>query len=104
MTKSKKHSPMQTETEPSIISQVPPEAMKDFIEGMVAMAQAKRAQESQSSEALSQEPVIVDPDFQSFLDNPAQQPQTASQASSPSGFKEVLMDPLPGELSPMFKK
>jgi len=27
-----------------------------------------------------------------------------SQASSPSGFKEVLMDPLPGVLSPMFKK
>ncbi|MDA9856232.1 hypothetical protein N9C80_07455 [Paracoccaceae bacterium] len=79
MTKSKKHSPMQTETEPSIISQVPPEAMKDFIEGMVAMAQAKRSQGS--------------------TENPQE-----SQASSPSGFKEVLMDPLPGVLSPMFKK
>ena len=104
MTKSKKHSPMQTETEPSIISQVPPEAMKDFIEGMVAMAQAKRAQESQSSEALSQEPVIVDPDFQSFLDNPAQQPQTESQASSPSGFRDLKMDPPPSVLSPLPRK
>ena len=46
MTKSKKHSPMQTETEPSIISQVPKESMKDFIEGLVAMAQARKAQET----------------------------------------------------------
>jgi hypothetical protein len=53
--------------------------MKDFIEGMVAMAQAKRAQGSTSN------------------------PQEL-QGSSPSGFKEVLMDPLPGVLSPMFKK
>ena len=79
MSKFKKHSPMQTETEPSIISQVPTVAMKDFIEGMVAMAQAKRAQGSTNN-------------------------QQESQASSPSGFKEVLMDPLPGVLSPMFKK
>ena len=46
MTKSKKHSPMQTETEPSIISQVPKESMKDFIEGLVAMAKAKKSPRS----------------------------------------------------------
>jgi hypothetical protein len=53
MTKSKKHSPMQTETEPSIISQVPKESMKDFIEGLVAMAQARKAQ--QTSELSKEE-------------------------------------------------
>lgn len=47
MTKSKKHSPMQTETEPSIISQVPREPMKDFIEGLVALARSKQTQSSQ---------------------------------------------------------
>ena len=46
MNKSKKHSPMQTETEPSIISQVPNESMKDFIEGLVAMAKDKKSQSS----------------------------------------------------------
>ena len=61
MTKSKKHSPIQTETETSIISQIPREHMKDFIEGMVAMAksnQMKRAAESlqqSEMEAMAQE-------------------------------------------------
>ena len=58
MTKSKKHSPMQTETEPSIISQVPKETMKDFIEGLVALAQAKQGSQSQDQEASSQEEPI----------------------------------------------
>ena len=46
MTKSKKHSPIQTETGPSIISQIPREHMKTAIEELVAMAQARKAQQT----------------------------------------------------------
>lgn len=53
MTKSKKHSPMQTETEPSIISQIPREHMKTAIEELVAMAQARKAK--QASELSKEE-------------------------------------------------
>ena len=55
MIKSKKHSPIQTETEQSIISQIPREHMKDFIEGMVAMAKAKRKASDLQSRQLSDE-------------------------------------------------
>jgi len=61
MTKSKKHSPIQTETEPSIISQIPREHMKTAIEELVAMARSnrmKRAAESSQEtemEALAKE-------------------------------------------------
>jgi len=53
VTKSKKHSPMQTETEPSIISQIPREHMKTAIEELVAMAQARKAK--QASELSKEE-------------------------------------------------
>ncbi|WP_368343673.1 hypothetical protein [Pelagovum sp. HNIBRBA483] len=42
MSKSKKHSPMQEETEQSIVSQVPEELMTDFIDGLVALAQKRK--------------------------------------------------------------
>ena len=53
MSKFKKHSPMQTETEPSIISQIPREHMKTAIEEIVAMAQARKAK--QASELSKEE-------------------------------------------------
>ena len=46
MSKSKKHSPIQTETEPSIISQIPREHMKTAIEELVAIAQARKAKQA----------------------------------------------------------
>ena len=63
MTKSKKHSPIQTETEKSIISQVPKESMKDFISGLVALAESRRERasgnqaSSEPSPILSREPI-----------------------------------------------
>ena len=53
MTKLTKHSPHQTETEPSIISQIPREHMKTAIEELVAMAQARKAK--QASELSKEE-------------------------------------------------
>ena len=47
---------MQTETEPSIISQVPKESMKDFIEGLVALAQAKQGSQSQDQDQEASSP------------------------------------------------
>ena len=41
--KLKKHSPTQTETEQSIIDQVPPEKMGEFIRGLVELGRARKA-------------------------------------------------------------
>ena len=79
MTKSKKHSPIQTETETSIISQVPREHMKDFIEGMVAMAKAKRKASDLQSRQFSDE-VMLD-------EMPGATPPKISR------IKDLLVDP-----------
>ena len=51
MTKSKKHSPIQTETEKSIISQIPQENMKQAIDELIALGKSRRdrASKDQSS-------------------------------------------------------
>ena len=58
MTKSKKHSPIQTETDKSIISQVPKEHMKDFISGLVALAESRRKRTSGNQDASKQSPML----------------------------------------------
>ena len=42
MTKLTKHSPHQTETEPSIVSQVPKDLQAEFLQGLVDLAQSRR--------------------------------------------------------------
>ena len=46
--KTKKHSPTQTETEQSVVEQIPDNKMDDFIKGLVQLAQSrKEAKEAQ---------------------------------------------------------
>ena len=68
MTKSKKHSPIQSEPEQSIIGQVPPHLMKEFIE-MLAKVGTKPEEYSppqgQSGEVRNPpvEPMLMDPQY-----------------------------------------
>jgi len=58
MTKSKKHSPIQTETEKSIISQIPQEHMKQAIEELIALGKSRRAQASGNQDFLEPSPML----------------------------------------------
>ena len=57
----KKHSPHQTETEPSIVSQVPKDLQAEFLQGLVDLAQKRKGSPSQPQEESSQDRVIIDP-------------------------------------------
>ena len=61
MTKSKKHSPMQTEME-SVLEQVPSDKMDDFVQGLVDLMEKKKARLKKKEEKESyRTDVLMDP-------------------------------------------